>query len=132
MLFPISNMIVVLPCQMLDLSWTTLNYILISKFLQFKHPPTTQYSKASWRNPNAYIALQNSKWESRTLTTYPTLGKKCQWVFITSTCVSCIHVFLHGWLHDGEHLHVCGHKFRLWEGHAHWLASYRVATIVEH
>ena len=39
--------------------------------------------------------------------------------YIADTCVSCIHVSMQGWLHDIEHIHVCGPVTKLQQGHAH-------------
>ena len=46
-------------------------------------------------------------------------GEEMPTGYTIDTCVLCIHVFMQGWLHDGEHLHVCGHTIKLQQGHAH-------------
>jgi hypothetical protein len=96
--------------------WTSLNHVLISKFYPSLTPTSgCWYSMTLWHNPNAHIVKHRIKWESETLTTYATVGKKCQWaipqthvyhVFISS----CIYMQV--WLCDAntfEHMYAAIH-----------------------
>ena len=100
--------------------------------IRFKHPPHHSVLQTAWHNPNSHIAEHRNKWESTTLTTYVTVEKEMPMGYTTNTCVSRIHVFMQGWLHDGKHLHVCNYNFKLQQSYALIPKSYRVAAIVEH
>ena len=43
-------------------------------------------------------------------------GEEMPMGYTTNTCVLCSHVIYYlyvGWLHDGEHLYICGCKLKL-------------------
>jgi hypothetical protein len=87
-------------------------------FIQFKHPPTTQYFKITWHNPNAYIAKPWNKWESTILTTYAMVGKNYQWGILQHMCImySCIYPRLTTWCWTPSCLQPI---IKLQQGHVH-------------
>ena len=88
-----------------------------------KHDPLTWSPCRSfdrWRNAHE-IYFQNHVEEDIYSVYYNVchVGEEMPVDFTTNTFVSCMHLFIQGWLHDGKHLHVCRHDFILLQWHAH-------------
>ena len=63
-------------------------------------------------------------------------GRNANGLYYKHKCIMYLCIYMQGWLHDGEHLHVCNYNLELQQGHVHHnqikLKSYMIATIVEY
>ena len=97
-------------------------------FIRSNTHPTRQHSKKIWHNPNAHTIKYTNKWESAILTTYATMGKKCQCVLLQT---HLYHVLMYLCKVDYmmannkfSNIKMCSLPFHLWPKYSNFHGKY--------
>jgi hypothetical protein len=104
-----------------NLSQTSLEYVLISKFHSFQTP--TPPSGTPRQLGTIQMHILQSIWTNgrvKCLQHMPWWGIKANGLYYKHMCIIYPCIYMQCWQHNGEHLCVCNRNFKLQQGQVHY------------